>query len=61
MGAIEVGNVTFDGGSRFWVWATPLQEDAWGFGPTEAAAKTALEAWLRRWLENFRPFLEYRP
>ena len=60
IGAIEVGNVTFDGGNRFWVWASPLQEDAWGYGPSEDAAKAGLEHWLTAWLENFRPFLEYK-
>jgi hypothetical protein len=59
VGPIEVGNVSYDGGNRFWVWATPLQEDAWGFGPTEEAAKTAFELWLRAWLEHFRGFFEH--
>ena len=58
VGAVEVGNVAYDGSNRFWIWATPLQEDAWGYGPTEDAAKAALEHWLKGWLENFRPFLE---
>lgn len=58
VGPIEVGNVSYDGGNRFWVWATPLQEDAWGYGPTEDAAKAALEMWLVGWLENFRRFFE---
>jgi len=58
VGSVEVGNVAYDGGNRFWVWATPLQEDVWGFAPTEDAAKAALELWLRGWLENFREFLE---
>ena len=58
VGLIEVGNVTYDGSNRFWVWATPLQEDAWGHGPSEEAAKAALEVWLLSWLENFRSFFE---
>ena len=58
MGEIEVGNVAYDGSNRFWIWATPLQEDAWGYGPTDHAAKDALELWLASWLENFRPFFE---
>jgi hypothetical protein len=58
VGAIEVGSISYDGGNRFWVWATPLQEDAWGFGPTEEAAKAALELWLRAWLQNFTGFFE---
>jgi hypothetical protein len=53
VGPIEVGNVAYDGSNRFWVWATPLQEDAWGYGPSEEAAKAALEVWLASWLENF--------
>jgi hypothetical protein len=58
VGAVEVGNVAYDGSNRFWIWATPLQEDAWGYGTTEEAAKAALEQWLKQWLENFRSFLE---
>jgi hypothetical protein len=58
IGAIEVGNVAYDGSNRFWIWASPLQEDAWGYGPTEEAAKAGLEQWLRGWLENFREFLD---
>jgi hypothetical protein len=58
VGSVEVGNVTYDGSNRFWVWATPLQEDAWGYGPSEQAAKAALEVWLSSWLENFRPFFQ---
>ena len=60
VGAIEVGNVSYDAGNRFWVWATPLAEDAWGYGPSEDAAKKALELWLLGWLENFRPLLAGR-
>jgi hypothetical protein len=58
VGAIEVGSVAYDGSNRFWIWSTPLQEDAWGYGPTEQAAQTALELWLASWLENFRPFFQ---
>jgi hypothetical protein len=61
VGDLEVGDVSYDGGNRFWVWATPLQDDAWGYGPTEEAAKAAFELWLRAWLENFRPFLDPIP
>ena len=61
VGPVEVGNVSYDGANRFWVWATPLQEDAWGFGTTEEAAKAALELWLRGWLQNFRAFFEPVP
>ena len=57
VGPVEVGSVSYDGGNRFWVWATPLQEDVWGYGPTEKAAKAAFERWLREWLEHFRDFL----
>ena len=58
VGGVEVGNVAYDGSNRFWIWATPLQEDAWGYGPSEQAAKAALELWLSSWLKNFRPFFE---
>ena len=61
VGDFEVANVSYDGGNRFWVWATPLQEDAWGYGPTEDAAKAGFELWLRAWLKNFRPFLDRLP
>jgi hypothetical protein len=54
VGAAQVGSVDYDGSNRFWIWATPLQEDAWGYGATEDAAKAAFEHWLRGWLENFR-------
>ena len=56
-GAIEVGYVEYDGGNRMWVWSSRLADDAWGWGSTAEAAKHGLEAWLRRWLENFRPLL----
>ena len=58
VGAVEAGFVEYDGGNRMWVWSSPLAEDAWGWSATESGAKLALEAWLRRWLENFRPLLE---
>ena len=58
VGAVEVGQVAYDGSNRFWIWSSPLQEDAWGYGPSEQAAKTAFELWLRSWLENFRSFLQ---
>jgi hypothetical protein len=58
VGPVEVGNVTYDGSNRFWIWATPLQEDAWGYGPSEQAAKAALEVWLSGWLEHFRAFFQ---
>lgn len=58
VGAIEVGMVQFDGSNRMWVWSSQLAEDAWGWGPTEEAAKQALQAWLATWLENFRPFFD---
>ncbi len=58
LGEVEVGNVAYDGGNRFWIWATPLQEDAWGYGVTEEAAKAAMELWLREWLQNFGPFFD---
>ena len=41
VGPVEVGHVAYDGSNRFWIWSSPLQEDAWGYGPTEQAAKTA--------------------
>lgn len=58
IGSIEVGNISFDGSNGFWIWASPLQEDAWGYGATEDAARRAFELWLRNWLENFRDFLD---
>ncbi len=61
VGAVEVGTVDYDGSNRFWIWATPLQEDAWGYGPTEEAAKAAFEHWLKGWLENFRAFFKDEP
>ncbi len=58
VGAVQVGTVDYDGSNRFWIWATPLQEDAWGYGATEEAAKAAFEHWLKEWLQNFRDFFE---
>jgi hypothetical protein len=58
VGPVEVGNVSYDGSNKFWVWASPLQDDAWGYGPTEESAKTAFEIWLSSWLENFRDFFK---
>ena len=58
VGAVEAGVVEYDGGNRMWGWSSPLAEDAWGWSATESGAKLALESWLRRWLENFRPLLE---
>jgi hypothetical protein len=58
VGPVEVGHVAYDGSNRFWIWSTPLQEDAWGYGKTEEGAKAAFEAWLSGWLENFRSFFE---
>jgi hypothetical protein len=60
VGEVEVGNVAYDATNRFWVWASPLREDAWGYGPSEDAAKRGLELWLRAWLENFRGFMDGR-
>ena len=56
VGAIEVGAVAYDGSNRLWTWSSPLADDAWGHAVTEEGAKQGFEAWLRRWLENFRPF-----
>ena len=57
VGSVEIGTVEYDGSNRMFVWSSPLAEDAWGWGPTEHAAKQALELWLKRWLENFRGLL----
>ena len=56
VGSVEVGSVAYDGRNSFWIWSTPLQEDACGYGPKEQAAKTALEFLLASLLENFSPF-----
>lgn len=53
---LDVGYVEYDGGNRMWVWASPLAEDAWGWGADEQGAQRALETWLRDWLQNFRAF-----
>ena len=58
VGAVEVGAVEYDGSNRLWTWSSPLAEDVWGHAAEEAAARKAFEAWLREWLENFRPFFE---
>src|SRR3954452_12264805 len=58
VGANEVDQVAYDGSNMFWIWSTPLQEDAWGYGPTEQAAKAALDAWLASWLDHFRSFFQ---
>ena len=58
VGAVVVGTVAFDGSNRLWAWFSPLVDDAWGYAPTEQAAKQAFELWLKGWLENFRPFFE---
>ena len=57
-GLVEVGSVEHDAGNRLWIWSSPLAEEAWGWAPGEEAAKRAFEAWLRGWLDNFRPFWE---
>ena len=57
-GAVEAGAVQFDGGNGFWIWSSPLADEAWGWAPTQDGAMRALESWLREWLGNFRPFLD---
>ena len=59
-GTLEVGAVMYDPSNRFWVWSSTLSDEAWGYGPSEDAAKRGYEAWLRNWLENFRGLLEAR-
>lgn len=56
VGAVEVGAVEYDGTNRLWTWSSPLVEEIWGHAQSEEGAKRAFEAWLREWLENFRPF-----
>jgi hypothetical protein len=56
VGGVEVGAVAYDGSNRLWTWSSPLQEDVWGHAQDEDAAKRAFEAWLRGWLESFRPY-----
>jgi hypothetical protein len=50
----------YDGSNRFWVWSSPLADDAWGYGTTAEAAQAAFEAWLATWLTNFASFLSAR-
>jgi hypothetical protein len=57
-GSVEVGAVEYDGTNRLWTWSSPLVEDVWGHAQSEEGAKRAFEAWLREWLENFRPLFE---
>jgi hypothetical protein len=57
-GALEEGTVMYDGSNRMWVWSSPLSDEAWGYGTSEAAAKRGFEAWLRQWLLNFRGLLD---
>lgn len=61
VGTIEVATIMYDGSNKFWVWSSPLADDAWGYGPSEDAAKRGFEVWLREWLENFRSFLAGEP
>jgi hypothetical protein len=58
VGEVEVGAVEYDGTNRLWTWSSPLVEDVWGHAQSEGGAKRAFEAWLREWLENFRPFFD---
>jgi hypothetical protein len=58
VGEVEVGAVEFDGSNRMWVWSSQLADTAWGWATSSDAAMQALEAWLRSWLENFRPILD---
>ena len=60
-GAIDVATVMYDGSNRFWVWSSPLADDAWGYGPSLDAAQRGFEVWLRAWLENFGAFLSAGP
>jgi len=56
VGAVEVGICEYDGSNRFWTWWSPLAEDIWGHGQDAEGAQRGCEAWLRGWIENFRPF-----
>ncbi len=56
VGGVEVGAVAYDASNRLWTWSSPLQEDVWGHAQDEDGAKLAFEAWLRGWLESFRPY-----
>ncbi|SFL05175.1 hypothetical protein [Methylorubrum salsuginis] len=58
VGAVEVGLVEYDGSNRLWTWWSPLAEAAWGHAQDAEGAQRGFEAWLREWLENFRPFFE---
>lgn len=58
VGPVEVGAVEYDGSNRLWTWSSPLAEEVWGHAAEEGAARQAFEAWLRDWLENFRPFFD---
>ncbi|GAB6844984.1 hypothetical protein HNR00_000015 [Methylorubrum rhodinum] len=59
VGTVEVGIVEYDGSNRLWTWWSPLAEAAWGHGQDAEGAQRGFEAWLRGWLENFRPFFEH--
>ncbi|MCJ2054181.1 hypothetical protein [Methylobacterium sp. J-070] len=56
VGAVQVAICEYDGSNRLWTWWSPLAEDIWGHGQDAGAAQQACEAWLRGWIENFRPF-----
>ena len=58
VGTVDVGAVEYDGTNRLWTWSSPLVEDVWGHAQSESGAKRAFEAWLREWLETFRPFFD---
>jgi hypothetical protein len=58
VGEVEVGTVEYDGAHKLWTWWSPFSEEAWGHAREESGAKQGFEVWLRRWLENFRPFFE---
>ena len=60
VGPVEVGFVAYDGSNHLWTWSSPLSDEAWGHAVSEDGAKRAVEAWLRGWLEPFRPFFEAR-
>ncbi len=60
VGSVEVGAVAYDGSNRLWTWSSPLSEEAWGHAPSESGAIQAFEAWLRDWLDAFRPFFQAR-
>ena len=56
--AIEVAAVKWDGSNCLWTRSSRLADDAWGHAQSEHGAKLGFEAWLRGWLENFRPYFE---